>query len=262
MADFLHDTAVHPNGDGSFDCAISRDWWVVAGPNGGYLAAIIVRALAAGAGADSRPLRSLTVHYLRAPEAGAARVEVGVERQGRSVTFARARLIQEGRPCALALAVLADAREGLELERAEPPPVPSPEGLSEVPDQPQMPPFGRRFQARPALGGPVGGDGEEALAGGWLRLRNESPLDAALLVALCDSWVPAVFSVTRTPVAVPTLELTVHVRARLPLSGDWVLGRFLTRTARDGFLEEDGELYSRGGQLLAQSRQLALALET
>ena len=47
--------------------------------------------------------------------------------------------------------------------------------------------------------------------------------------------------------AVPTLELTVHLRARLPLESDWVLGRFATRTARDGLLEEDGELWSRDG---------------
>jgi acyl-CoA thioesterase len=52
----------------------------------------------------------------------------------------------------------------------------------------------------------------------------------------------------------------VHLRARVPLESDWVLGRFATRTARDGLLEEDCELWSRDGLLLAQSRQLALAL--
>jgi hypothetical protein len=48
------------------------------------------------------------------------------------------------------------------------------------------------------------------------------------------------------------------VRARVPLASDWVLAGFTTRTARDGLLEEDGELHSRDGRLLAQSRQLAL----
>jgi hypothetical protein len=37
-----------------------------------------------------------------------------------------------------------------------------------------------------------------------------------------------------------------------------VLGRFLTRLARGGISEEDGELWSEGGVLLAQSRQLAI----
>ena len=52
----------------------------------------------------------------------------------------------------------------------------------------------------------------------------------------------------------------MHLRVSRPLPPDWVLGRFSTRTARDGFLEEDGEIYSRDGRLLAQSRQLALSL--
>ena len=78
-------------------------------------------------------------------------------------------------------------------------------------------------------------------------------------MALCDSWFPAAFVVADGPLAVPTLELTVHVRAPLPLARDWVLGRYATRLARDGFLEEDAELFGRDGRLLAQSRQLALA---
>jgi hypothetical protein len=35
---------------------------------------------------------------------------------------------------------------------------------------------------------------------------------------------------------------------------------FRTRTAREGFLEEDGEIWSADGTLLAQSRQLAIFL--
>ena len=53
--------------------------------------------------------------------------------------------------------------------------------------------------------------------------------------------------------------MVLHLRVSAPLPPDWVLGRFVTRTARDGLLEEDGEIYSRDGRLVAQSRQLALA---
>ena len=38
-----------------------------------------------------------------------------------------------------------------------------------------------------------------------------------------------------------------------------MLGRYVTRTASEGLLEEDAELFDTGGNLLAQSRQLALA---
>jgi len=61
---------------------------------------------------------------------------------------------------------------------------------------------------------------------------------------------------------VPTVDLTVHVRATLPTPhvgpADHVLMIFRTREVRDGFLEEDGEIWSRDGVLLAQCRQLAV----
>ena len=61
---------------------------------------------------------------------------------------------------------------------------------------------------------------------------------------------------------VPTVDLTVHFRAPLPLPDSppdaWVLAVFRSRLARDGFVEEDGEIWSRDGTLIAQSRQLAL----
>ena len=86
-----------------------------------------------------------------------------------------------------------------------------------------------------------------------------------MVTALTDAWPPAVFSYAEMgtiPGGVPTVDLTVHFRAPLPPpeSGehDWVLAVFRSREARQGFVEEDGEIWSRGGVLLAQSRQLAV----
>ena len=42
---------------------------------------------------------------------------------------------------------------------------------------------------------------------------------------------------------------------------DYVLGRFASRLSVAGVWEEDGELWTRGGELIAQSRQLALVRE-
>ncbi|MGH2978605.1 MAG: acyl-CoA thioesterase, partial [Solirubrobacterales bacterium] len=54
--------------------------------------------------------------------------------------------------------------------------------------------------------------------------------------------------------------LTVHFRAPLPLPDGLLLGHFNTRLVRDGFFEEDGELWAPDGTLVAQSRQLALLI--
>jgi acyl-CoA thioesterase len=255
VGDFEHDTAVTEEAPGVYACAIGEDWWVGAGPNGGYLAAILVRALQARVDTEDRPLRSLTVHYQRAPQPGPAGIEVELEREGRSVTFARLTATQDGRRFASALAVLARPREGLELAGAEPPDIAPPDTIEPMAAAEGIPPFARHFDYRPLITPPEG----QALTGGWFRLREDRPLDPPLVTALCDSWFPAIFAVVHEPLAVPTLDLTVHLRARLPRPAEWVLGRFTTRTVADGFLEEDGELWSSEGELLAQSRQLALA---
>jgi acyl-CoA thioesterase len=259
MGDFERDTTVRAHANGSFDCEIRPDWWIAHGPNGGYIAAIIVRALGLDPQLDSRPLRSVTIHYLGRPKAGAAEVHVEPDRHGGSVSFVRGRLGQQGRTLATAAAVFADDRPGLELDRVVPPEVPSPEEVEPLPDDPEGPRFAREVEYRPALGGRLFSGTDEALTGGWLRFRDERPLDAAALVALCDAWFPAAFTVVPGPIPVPTLELTVHLRGRLPRPADWTLGRYGTRLASNGFLEETAEIFSRDGELLAESRQLALA---
>ena len=261
VADFEHDTAVSAAGDGAFDCEIHPAWWVIAGPNGGYIAAMIVRALEVVVAAG-RPLRSLTVHYMRAPEAGPARIRTETVREGRSVSFMRATLDQGDRAGATALAVFAADREGVAFDTARPPDVPAPEAVPlQGETRLEAPPFAQNFDFRPAIGSAPFSGASEAITGGWLWPKNgPERLDTALAVALCDSWFPALFTAVETPVAVPTLDLTVHLRAPLPRAADWVLGSFWTRLARDGFLEEDGELFSRDGEMLAQSRQLALSI--
>lgn len=51
-----------------YECDLRRPWWVIVGPNGGYLAAIVARALEAEIG--DRPLRSLTSTTCAHPKPG------------------------------------------------------------------------------------------------------------------------------------------------------------------------------------------------
>ncbi|CAN5494678.1 hypothetical protein BH20ACT23_BH20ACT23_31320 [soil metagenome] len=56
------DTALERKNESTFVGATSRDWWVERGPHGGFLAALMLRALMTTIGDPSRPVRSLTVH--------------------------------------------------------------------------------------------------------------------------------------------------------------------------------------------------------
>ena len=259
--DFDQDTALRRTGDGRFEAEIAdRRWWVVRGPNGGFVAAILLRAMCEELGDRARPPRSLTVHYPGAPELGTLEIAVVRERVGRTAAYMSARAMQDGRLVALALAAFSGSFPGQDFQTARMPDVPPPEEI-EPSSLPGAPPFTENFEYRFALGGPPFQQAQEASTGGWLRLREPRALDAPLAAAYADAWPPAVFWRLTGFAVVPTVDLTVHFRESLPPTGadadDFVFVTFDSRRERDGLWEENGELWSRDGRLLVQSRQLA-----
>ena len=107
----------------------------------------------------------------------------------------------------------------------------------------------------------------EARTGGWIRLREPRPWDTAEIAAISDAWPPAIFASSDMPPTsggVPTVDLTVHIIAPEALASlapnAFVLVEFTTRAVQGGYLEEDGEIWSADGQLLAQARQVGVVL--
>ena len=254
---FTADTALEPLDEGLWRAVVPEHWFIVTGPNGGWVAAVLTRALQEAAG---RPPRSLTVHFLAAPAAGPVEVQAATERAGGSTSFLSLRMLQDGRPVALALGLAADWRDGApEWHDATPPPVPPPEQCTWIdPERTGVPDFWSNYEGRAATGYP--GQGEPVDVAGWIRTAEPSPLDAPLVAALTDSWLPAAFVRVSEPVLAPTLDLTIHWRA--PVPGDdphpWTKLVMRTGTGAGGVWEEDGELWTPDGTLLAQSRQLAI----
>ncbi|WP_346927613.1 thioesterase family protein, partial [uncultured Arthrobacter sp.] len=100
---------------------IRDEWSGPPGPNGGYVAALILRAIRAEVGDPAREPRSLTIHYLRPPALGPAEVAVAVERSGRSASTCTARLRQNGKDMCIALCVLsADFEPAIEFDAPAP----------------------------------------------------------------------------------------------------------------------------------------------
>jgi acyl-CoA thioesterase len=260
MSKFERDTSVNEVEPGVFEGHVNRDWWIVFGPNGGFIAAMIVKAMGAAVDDHTRVARSLTIHYTAAPREGPVRISTTIERAGRSLTTISARMEQGDRLIALGIGAFSSARaSAIEFSDAKPPTVPLPEEVQPVEARHELPPFTRQWEVRPAVGiQPFTGSGEAALTGGWIRPLDPHPIDAALVAQLTDAWIPAVFVRLTKPDAVPTVDLTIHFRGDLPLEPDYVLSTFETRVSGGGFIEEDGYIWSRDGRLIAHSRQLAL----
>jgi len=261
--DFGRDSAVQALGDGRYGVVVTPSWSAPVGPNGGYIAAMIIRAMEAEIADPARHLRSLTLHYLRSPAVDhEAEVRVVVERAGRSVATVTARLLQGGEPCVLAIGALSLPFPTAADYATPAPAVPAFDELSPVELPPQAPEIAHRFDIRYALGPPPFSGADEALTGGYIRLHRPVPVDAALLALLVDAWLPAPWCRLDRVAAAPTLDLTIHFRApeaaRAMDPAQPFLGRYLSRTSRDGLSEEDAEIWAPDGTLLAQGRQLAL----
>ena len=261
---FDADIALQPGADGAYAGAIVEGWDTPRGPLGGYVMAIVLHGMQLAVDDAARQPRSLSVHFLRPPHAGPVTVHPTIERAGRTVTNATARLEQDGRLIALAVGAFSTPWESPLLADAPMPDVAPPD-----PARPALPPlapgqprpsFTQRLTMQHRFGDRAFSSSPHGEVGGWLGLREERSIDAPALVLLADAWFPAPWPRLRELAPAPTVDLTVHFRAPLPLPDDILLGRFRSRLVRDGFFDEDGELWAQDGTLVAQSRQLGLLI--
>lgn len=262
-SEFARETAVVARGAGWFDAEVHDDWSVGAGPNGGFTAALLLRAALEHLGAEAgMHARSFTTHLLGAPTPGPCRLHVEIDKRGRTAAFLRVRLEQRDTALATASVVCVGARPGHEeYAQRTMPRVPDPLALGEHTEVRRVVPvylqhYDQRF-ATPFLDG----TGTPSVIG-WTRFRDAAPFDAIAVAAIADSFPPPSLACTTTVLGALTLDYTVHFRQALPHPGapadGWVLAEFETNFAQDGFVEEDGWIWAPDGTLLAQSRQLGL----
>ena len=264
MGSFDDDIALQAAGDGTWTGALAPGWDTPRGPLGGYVMAILIRGLELAVDDAERTARSVSVHFLRVPQAGPVTVSATVERAGRSLSTLSGRLEQDGKLIALGLAayskpwsspLLADT----EMPEAEPPDEERGPPTAEFP-RADRPPFMSRMSMQHRFGAPPFTGAERAEVGGWIGLVERRPLDAPAIAVLADAWYPTPWPRLRELAPAPTIELTIHFRTPLPLPDSLLLGRFHSSLTRDGFFDEDGELWAPDGTLVAHSRQLGLLL--
>jgi len=246
------------------DLELDRTW--TYGPDvqhGGYLLELLGAAAVDGS-PHPHPL-AVSAHFLSAPKLGAARIEVERLRTGRSVSTTRARLVQGGRVCldAVVTAGLLGAPGEPGYAEGAPPELPPLEQCLSNTPQPGEPRNGITEQLDlrldPAAAGWLGTPSERAEVRGWVRFASvegapRREVDPLALLCLADG-LPPVTSALGLRGWVPTVELTVHVRAR-PAPG-WLRMVQSARLLQDGWLDESCEIWDSTGRLVAQATQLA-----
>lgn len=254
-------SAVAPAAEGRWRGEIAPGWDIAGAANGGYLMSIAARAATLASGRPD-PV-SVTAHYLAPGTPGAIDLSATVLKEGRRFSTVEVSMVGT-RPLLHLLGTFGDLGDSASasvdpaLVLESPPDLPDPDDCIEVePTDGFPPPFMGKVELR------LPGDLAKAWSGvgaprvqGWLRLRDGEPMDTLALLVGVDAFPPAIFF-SDFPVSwVPTVELTAHVRRR-PVPG-WLACSFTTRFVTDGFLEEDGLIWDAAGNLVAQSRQLAL----
>jgi acyl-CoA thioesterase len=260
---FDDDIALRPIGEGVYEGEVCGHWWTPRGPLGGYVMALMIHGLEQAVDDLGRLARSVTMHFLRPPKAGPIAIRTTIERAGRTLTSVSGRLEQEGKLMGLALGAFSAPWESPTLNEARMPDADPARGrTSERGSLPDVapPPFVDRIVFQHRFGPGLFSRADRAEVGGWLGFREERPLDAPAVSLLADAWFPAPWTRLQGMAPAPTIDLTIHFRAPLPIDHSLLLGRFRTRLVRDGFFEEDGELWAPDGTLVAQSRQLALLI--
>jgi Thioesterase-like superfamily len=204
-----------------------------------------------------------SAHYLHSPDPGPVTVEAEVLRAGRSASQLRVRMFQDGRGCVEAL---------ITTSRLLPDTVaywngglPDP-GTAQPADCARIPglnPRGLRvaimdqvdLRIEPAyLGFASGRPSGRGELRGWLTLPHGESFDPASLLYAVDAFPPATFDIEMSG-WVPTLELTVYVRA-VPAAGPVrVLQKAQLIDAQR--VDEACYVWDSTGRLVAHGTQLA-----
>ena len=270
---FDRDTAVHLTerdaaGVASFAVEISPDWRAGRGPHGGYLAAMLLRALTETVSDPARTPRSLTIHYARAPEPGPAEVRCTIERAGRSLSTLSARMEQDGRLVALVLSAFSIPWLAPEVSELPMPEVAPPDAARVAGAQIPMgaPQFTRHLVLQPRTRArPFAGSEAPMEVAGWLGLDPPRPIDPLSLAFFSDALFSPPMIRFSERVATPTVDLTIHFRATEPRTGpanpnDLCFARFHSGVVHEGFFEEGGVIWAPDGTVLVQSRQLGVVI--
>ena len=254
---FDDDILFEPGEPLSFSGHITNNWSIKGIPDGGYLMAILAKAMMQHSEMKATPI--ITANFLNRCEPGDA--EILIEKMSASRQFNRFQgsLRQNKKEKIRAFGTFSDENKECLLESYEAscPEIAELEKCLSIPELPNNTLFSQLdIRLDPACtgwwSGKLSGKSE---CKGYIKFKNQRPFDISSILLIADSFPPAVLSSQEMVAWVPTIELSVNIR-KIPTT-DWLKCSFRTRFITCGLLEEDGEIWDQKDELIAISRQIA-----
>lgn len=254
---FDKDILLEPREAFSYSGHITENWSINGIPNGGYLMAILAKAMLQHSEMKSTSI--ITANFLNRCEPGDAIILIEKMSTSRQFDRIQASLYQNGKEKIRSFGTFANENNACVVESYEVsgPKIPALEKCVSVPEVPNYPFFGQMdVRLDPICAGWMSGKlSDTSESKGWIKFKDDRPFDLLSILLIADSFPPAVISSQGMVAWVPTLEFSANIR-NIPTT-DWLKCIFRTRFITCGLLEEDGEIWDQTDQLIAISRQIA-----
>ena len=257
-------TALSPGPEGRLAGVTSDHYWNFAGPFGGYIAALLMRAVMQ----DERrlgPPVAQTVNYCGPLAKGGFEIALTMDRGGKATQHWSAKLLQGEATVATATIVCANRRETFAFQNCAQPQVPPPEEVPVAAAPPALPWLSsyefRFIEGPPQFDRPPRTDGtlDSSRTALWLADKPARPLDYVALSSLADCFVLRLVQMRGRLAPMSTVSMTTYFHAderemqeqgSAPLLGIADAKRFVAN-----FHDQSMELWGKGGRLLASGIQ-------
>jgi hypothetical protein len=256
---FLKDTSVTKQDDQIYSGEVTEAWSIGGVANGGYSMSIAARALSDCLN-HKDPL-SITGHYLARAEPGPVTLEIEKLNEGRSLSTAVVKFIQKDQERIRFTASFTDfsKSKGENLSEREALNFPHIDECKKMPYVKGFTPILEKQIDRRFTPGSDWWDDTRERARASLEAYYSWPggeqIDLLSLVFFLDTMTPPIFNRLGSKGWVPTIEQTVHIRAK-PAPGA-VLMRGRTDFVTGVYLGEDDEIWDSEGNIVAEARQIA-----
>lgn len=263
---WIEDTAVHPLGDGRYAATMPEHWTALQGMHGGYVAAVLTRAVdasvgaLAGSGDPARTLRAATFGFLRGTVVGELEIRVEIVRAGSALVATHVEARQDGKVTVVGRLHHSPPFEGEPFSDA-PARLDRPADAVRIDDLPRPVHISRTESWLHPRTQMFGGSGRAEWIG-WNRPRPEDRIDIPWLVMLGDFYPPPVFAARTAPARAVSIEYAVQMHtSTLPTlaTNEDLATRFHSFHAAEGFAVEDGTVHAPDGTLLMTARQTHLS---